>query len=869
MINLENRNIMKALKLSILCATVLLFLGRNANAQCALTIGFNSPQCGDVMGTWAFTPNDTPIVWIADWDDGNIDTLSDQSSVVIVNHTYAVPGTYMVTAIATANNGSGCTDTSSMPITISSTGFTVTSTFTNVSCYGGNDGTACIVASGGTPPYYYQWNTGSTASCEYNLSAGAYYVTVTDASGCNAYVGFFVNQPTQIIADAGADQYMCPWDTIQFNACSPIGGTAPYTYSWLPAMGLNWLNICNPTASMPFSVTYTLTVTDANGCADDDIVELVADSAYCSPCNTTIGFNSPSCGFLLGTWVTSSQNTPITWWVNWGDGNSETLSDTTSVVIAQHQYSGTGIFDVTVWTSDAHGCMDTVISTQTINMNLVVDAGPDVTICNGSSIALDGCNPVGGTAPFNFSWQGQGLSDFWICNPIASPTVTTTYTLMVSDASGCYGSDYVTVFVSSQLLVNADDIIICSGDTGQFNGVVTGGTAPYFYLWNTFAYLSDSAISNPFVYPPISLTYQLFVTDVNGCSGFDAATTVFIDQECVWPGDANDDGLADNLDVLNIGIAYNSNGPLRDDASLIWDDQACYDWSNDFANGANYKHADTEGTGTVNDDDTLAITLNYGMTHPRLANPNNQAQGNMPPLYFQIPTDSLFAGDTVYIPVMLGDSIYPVNNIYGIAFSLFCDTTIVEAGSGMFSCASSWMGTMGNDLLCFNYDLGNGQLDVAQTRTNQQNISGYGQIGTQCFVMKDDISGKDFYDRMLHLSTGNIYAINVNEQTLDIEATNDSVTVYMEETGVGEIDFDAMIEIYPNPASQWAVISWQSVGKEKAELIISNSVGQIIYSAKLITSNVRLQTSNWENGIYFLTIYFENQTVNRKISVVH
>ena len=94
----------------------------------------------------------------------------------------------------------------------------------------------------------------------------------------------------------------------------------------------------------------------------------------------------------------------------------------------------------------------------------------------------------------------------------------------------------------------------------------------------------------------------------------------FSSTQCdsVWPGDANYDGVANNFDILNLGVNYGTSGPARTAASNAWTGQVCANWANSSPGGINGKHCDCDGNDTVDVADTIPIYLNYGLMHPRM-----------------------------------------------------------------------------------------------------------------------------------------------------------------------------------------------------------------------------------------------------------
>lgn len=172
-------------------------------------------------------------------------------------------GTY--TIFAQDNNG--CT--TSVQVTVHQPNpINTTTNKTNVSCFGGNNGTASVVASSGTPGYTYSWNTTppQTTSAINNLVAGVYVVTVTDANGCQKLDTVSITQPAPLSLLLNST----------INRCGHNEGTASVAISGgTPAYGVVWNTVpaqTTNTATGLVAGTYTALVTDANGCAATDSV---------------------------------------------------------------------------------------------------------------------------------------------------------------------------------------------------------------------------------------------------------------------------------------------------------------------------------------------------------------------------------------------------------------------------------------------------------------------------------------------------------------------------------------------------------------------------------------------------------------------
>ncbi len=166
-------------------------------------------------------------------------------------------GTYTVTV----TDSNGCEGSQSFTITAPSP-LQVSVSQTDVSCFGGSNGTATVVASGGTPGYSYSWAPngamGPTAS---GLSAGTYFVTVSDANSCSTLMSVTITEPDELTAAVGQTNVSEPGASNGSATVTPSGGMSPYTIAWDtdPVQ-------TTPTISGLPAGTYTATITDANGC---------------------------------------------------------------------------------------------------------------------------------------------------------------------------------------------------------------------------------------------------------------------------------------------------------------------------------------------------------------------------------------------------------------------------------------------------------------------------------------------------------------------------------------------------------------------------------------------------------------------------
>jgi len=197
------------------------------------------------------------------WSSSSGTTASGQSL------TNALAGIYTVTV----TDGLGCIATSAVLIAEPGSNITANLTTVNASC-GNNNGSISANASGGTGIFTYTWNFGSTTQSVQNLAAADYTVTITDANGCSLAASATIISVPGPVATAGTSQA-----TITAGNTTLLIGSGGGNYLWMPSSSLTCNNCANPTAQPTATTTYTLIVSDSNGCLDTADVTITVKEA--------------------------------------------------------------------------------------------------------------------------------------------------------------------------------------------------------------------------------------------------------------------------------------------------------------------------------------------------------------------------------------------------------------------------------------------------------------------------------------------------------------------------------------------------------------------------------------------------------------
>jgi gliding motility-associated-like protein len=464
-------------------------------------------------------------------------------------------GTYTVIAI----DNNGCRDTASVTLT-QPTAVVAQATMTAVLCNGGSSGVLNGTATGGTAGgYTFSWQPNNLAGPVITgVPAGPYVLTATDPNGCTDTAHVNVTQPTALTIATNFTNASCFGVANGSATALASGGRPGYTYAWSnSATGGNINNLAPG--------TYTVTATDLNGC---QIVSSVTVGTAAPLVGTTFSTNETCVGFCDGSVsvVASGGTSPYTYvWSIPGAPTTPTVQGVCS-----------GTYTVTI--TDANTCQATATVTVIANPSPSANAGTDVSFCAGSGgTQLSGSASGGGGAPYFYTWTCGtppcGLSCVNCANPIANPTDTTTYYLLVTDQNGCGSAlDSVQVNVIPLPVVDAGpDASICGAPAPctVLTPTVLAGQGPFLYNWSPGTGLNDSTIANPCARPDTSTIYSLVVTDLaTGCasaySTTDTVSTVLITSSPVPIADGGPNRIiCDGDSTLLTGLGFGA-GPQYD-----------------------------------------------------------------------------------------------------------------------------------------------------------------------------------------------------------------------------------------------------------------------------------------------------------------
>ncbi len=398
----------------------------------------------------------------------------------------------------TASGGSCAVAYSSAPVGIiidacCQCNMIASTTTSNVLCNGGNSGTATVNITGGVTPLTYLWSNGQSTATATGLTAGTYSVTVTDANGCTTTSMVTITQPPAITTSVTTTNVSCNGGTNGSATVTTGGGTGAYSYNWSPVGG-NTATASNLTAG-----TYSVTVSDVNGCSVTTTVTITQPDPF-SQTHTIV----PSCDKTPNGSITLNiaGGTP-NYTYSWSNGA------TTSSI--SNLFPGT----YTVTVTDAHGCSGTGHLTVGVAPGTVIQisASPYPQLCAGTPVMLCASGAVTG-----YTWNiGQSGSCITV-----NPSAPTTYQVQGIDDNGCAYIRQITITPPTPVTVTAIPTNpLCYGGNGSASAAAMGGTGTYSYSWSPSGGNAATAVN---LAPGI---YTVYATDANNCT---ASAPVTINQ---------------------------------------------------------------------------------------------------------------------------------------------------------------------------------------------------------------------------------------------------------------------------------------------------------------------------------------------------
>ncbi|MBS1775960.1 MAG: gliding motility-associated C-terminal domain-containing protein [Bacteroidetes bacterium] len=429
-------------------------------------------------------------------------------------------GTYTVTIADSA----GCVKTSQITIN-QPTQLTLNTQIVRNACTWEKDGVAYAIATNGTPPYQYSWNTIPVQNTDTakGLGNGNYTITLTDAKNCSTAHQIFISNYPNNLVDAGPDRMLCNGQTLQLNA---TGGN---NYHWTPATWLSCTQCASPRVSATDTIVYLVSGTDKNNCLDSAFVKINVIKHGLSK----VGDEQKIC---LGdsTQLVASGGVQYMW------SPTQSLNDPTIANPKAFPKTDTR-YQVLVIQNQCF--TDTLFQSVRVLEAPTVTLPPDFKAIPGSNVELI----ADAVRSHNITWTPtNGLSCSDCYKPTATIGQTITYTATVRNDAGCSASDDITITA------------MCDGSV--------------FYMPNTFT--PDADGENDFLFPQgkgINTISRFMIYNRWGEIVFQAANFPANDFHFGWNGTVNNVAVKPDvfIYVVEAVCATGERAVIKGDVALI------------------------------------------------------------------------------------------------------------------------------------------------------------------------------------------------------------------------------------------------------------------------------------------------------------
>ncbi len=329
--------------------------------------------------------------------------------------------------------------------------------------------------------------------------------------------------------------------------------------------------------------------------------------------------------------------------------------------------------------------------------------------------------------------------------------------------------------------------------------------------------------------------------------------------QVIWPGDVNNNGIVNEIDLLFLGYAFGETGSPRAVINAEWAAQAALaEWEGNFPDGLNFVYADCNGDGSIDELDAEVIQANINQVHddvPFIPDEILEATQGLDPSFNLLSGDITFVpGQTIELSIGLGDETISIKELLGLSFTIKTDPQLIKADQTTFEFSEvSWIEPLENSTIALqinNEETGN--YTVAISRIDQQPVGGAGLLGTLSFVIQENAIDLLIRDTI----TLTIDSVTVTDGAFEkVPIAPKDIFLVLEDslrTSAYHPILDK-IKLYPNPIIRWLLLQRNNLPIDKVELV--NALGQTVFEKELNQSPFQsLDFQEIPKGFYWLKI---------------
>ncbi|MCH2020894.1 MAG: T9SS type A sorting domain-containing protein, partial [Saprospiraceae bacterium] len=851
----------------------------NANGITVADTTLTNETCGNGQGAIDLTVSGGVLPHSFAWSNG----FGTEDILLLSAGDYTV----------TITDSTGCNVIQTYTVVNNANGIFASAVTSNEIC-GDATGSIDMTVTGGTPGYTFSWSNGSTTEDLTGITEGIYNCTITDTSNCVfVFVDTITNTPSSVvISNAIINDSDCGDDDGDVTL-TVIGGQTPLNFSW--SNNSNGQNLNNV-----YPGTYTLTITESNGCTLVDSFVVTNDGNFSVEISDTIIVNE-TCNNAGGSIDITPPGfgTPDFIW-----SNGETTEDISGL--------SAGSYTVSITQSFGGGCtgIETyiVLNDQgTLSLDTMISINETCSQGNG----LIDITVSGGAGSYSFNWSdGSTTEDL-------TAIQAGTYYVTVSDSTGCSVISNATTLTNNTFgfgIAGAQVIDEQCGDgSGSIDLTIAGGTPVYSYLWGAGETIEDlTGLS--------SGTYDVTVSDNAGCATVQSytvvnntnnfsASTISVDQGCLpnsgsidllilggspgfiylWSNGATTEdisGLSANAyyvtvtdslgcvitDTVNVGTTLNT---ISNAVNITAENCTAADGTIDITpSGGTPNYSFLWSTAETTEDLSSLIAGSYSVTitdavgciYADTFNVGNTTGGLG---LSSIPTAATcgFSNGGMALTVTGGNPSYiyfwsngdTTSSISGVASGNYSVT--VTDSNGCFISAPIFIPNIGNPVNILSIDTTDASCGLCSDGSIDLTLDTAG--APYSFIWSNSATSEDLINVLP--GTYNVTITSVNGCLLDTTMTIAVNTGIMKLKGVS-------LKVYPNPTHGQLFVEFTENPTEEIHIEILNMLGQTLlhnfYEAYTINNRILINVEDAASGTYMIKISSKEDYISKRIVIL-
>lgn len=343
------------------------------------------------------------------------------------------------------------------------------------------------------------------------------------------------------------------------------------------------------------------------------------------------------------------------------------------------------------------------------------------------------------------------------------------------------------------------------------------------------------------------------------------ATPQICSTDCVFPGDANRDGIVDMWDLMTVGSHIGQYGVARANTNLSWTPTSAANWGSSLETGVNIKNADLNGDGIISALDTAVISANFGKVNSIVS----EKTPELSQIELQVLTTSNAAGqgDMVEITVLVGSSALPIIDAHGLSFSVGYDADLVQENTMTVDfLTASWL-TRYDAFIAMSKMVNRGRIEAGIARSQDRGVSGRGEVTKIRAIVVDDLNGFHVGDKpVARFRINDVYMMDKQGRRIQIEGKEIAIPIKVVKKDEPMKESDLLM--FPNPSSDFMSFYLNGVNNIESLRVVDMMGKEVMRQNSVKGKQATVYFDNLATGMYIAEVTTEKGKIIKKIQVV-